>query len=201
MVFTHPLRFKSSSPWTKPLVTVLSAPITIGITVMFMFHSFFSSLTRSKYLSLFSSYFSFSMGSARTAKSTIQYIFWSWLLLGLVVWPRLDNLFVSQNPREFCASHFLGCAYTICLYGPPCKFFTPALDDGVSMKFDSQQVFSSLQDCDWAKQYCSLDDLSSSFDFQLFSSSFSSLWGPFQACKLQLVLVSTSCSTAFLVLS
>ena len=34
------LIFKSSSPFTKPLVTVQSVPVTIDITVTFMFHSF-----------------------------------------------------------------------------------------------------------------------------------------------------------------
>ena len=53
MVSTCSLISKSSSPCTNLLVTVLSAPITIGITVTFMFHSFFSSLARSRYLSLF----------------------------------------------------------------------------------------------------------------------------------------------------
>ena len=42
--------------------------------------------------------------------------------LGLVVWPRLDDPFVSQNRREVFASYFLGRimgrAYTICSYGP-----------------------------------------------------------------------------------
>ena len=41
MISTHPLISKSSSPCTYPLVTVSRAPITIGITVTFMFHSFF----------------------------------------------------------------------------------------------------------------------------------------------------------------
>ena len=36
-VSTHPLIFKSSSPFINPSVTV---PITIGINVTFMFHSF-----------------------------------------------------------------------------------------------------------------------------------------------------------------
>ena len=40
MVSTHPLIYKSSSPRTNPLETVPSAPITIGITVTFMFHRF-----------------------------------------------------------------------------------------------------------------------------------------------------------------
>ena len=35
-----PLISKSSSPCTNPLVAVPSAPITIGITITFMFHSF-----------------------------------------------------------------------------------------------------------------------------------------------------------------
>ena len=48
------------------------------------------------------------------------FFFFILLSLALVVWPRLDEPFVSQNPREFCASHFLGliqyCAYTSCSY-------------------------------------------------------------------------------------
>ena len=41
MVSTCPLISKSSSPLNNPLVTVPKAPITIGIVVTFMFHSFF----------------------------------------------------------------------------------------------------------------------------------------------------------------
>ena len=43
MVSTRSLISKTSSPYSNPLVTVSSAPITIGITVTFMFRSFFSS--------------------------------------------------------------------------------------------------------------------------------------------------------------
>ena len=39
-----PLIFKSSSSCISPLVTVPSAPISINITVNFMFHSFFFSV-------------------------------------------------------------------------------------------------------------------------------------------------------------
>ena len=51
MVSTRPLISKSFSLWTNP---VLSEPMTTDITVTFMFHSFFNSLARSRYLSFFS---------------------------------------------------------------------------------------------------------------------------------------------------
>ena len=59
MVSTRPPTSKSSSPISNPLVTVLNAPITIGIIVTCMFHSFFSSLARSRYLSFFYYYYYF----------------------------------------------------------------------------------------------------------------------------------------------
>ena len=59
MVSARPLISKSSNLSTKLLVTVPSAPITIGITVTFMLHSCFNSQARSRYLSFFSLSFSF----------------------------------------------------------------------------------------------------------------------------------------------
>ena len=50
MVSTQPSTSKSSRPFNNPLVTVPNAPITIGIIVTFLFHSFFNSLARSRYL-------------------------------------------------------------------------------------------------------------------------------------------------------
>ena len=75
MVSTRAPTSKSSRPFNNPLVTLTKAPITIGIIVNFMFHSFFNSLARSRYLSLFSLTFSFILWSAGTAKSTILQIF------------------------------------------------------------------------------------------------------------------------------
>ena len=49
MVSTRPLICKSSSPCTNPLVIVPCTPIRVGITVTFMFHSFFSSPRKSTY--------------------------------------------------------------------------------------------------------------------------------------------------------
>ena len=122
MVSPRPPISKSSSLCINPLVTVPRAPIITGITVTFMFHSFFISLARSKYSSLFSFSFNFTLWSAGTAKSTIcKFAFSCWLLQGKVVWSRLGDLFISQNLRGVCASHSsgqtLGCAYTICSSG------------------------------------------------------------------------------------
>ena len=74
IVSTRPPTSKSSRPFNNPLVFVPNVPITIGTIVTFMFHSFFNSLARSRYLSFFSLSFRFFLWSAGTAKSTILQI-------------------------------------------------------------------------------------------------------------------------------
>ena len=74
IVSTRPLISKLSSPFINPLVTVLSTPIKIVITVTFIFHRFFSSLARSRYLSLLWLSFSFTLWSAGTATSTTRQV-------------------------------------------------------------------------------------------------------------------------------
>ena len=64
-----------------PLVTVPKAPITIGIIVTLIFHSFFNSLAWSRYLSLFSDSFSFILWSAGTAESTTLQIFFFFVVV------------------------------------------------------------------------------------------------------------------------
>ena len=69
---------------------------------------FQSSLARSTYLSLFW-FFRFYSGSTGRAKSTIQQVlFLWWVSLGLVVWSRLVDLFISLNLGELWVSHSLG---------------------------------------------------------------------------------------------
>ena len=76
MVFTS-LISNSDSLFSKPLVTVPSAPTIVGITVTFIFHSFFNPLARSEYWSLFSPSFIFTQWSAGTAKiNQITSSFW-----------------------------------------------------------------------------------------------------------------------------
>ena len=83
MVSIRPPTSKSSRLFNNPLVTVPKAPITIGIIVTFIFHVFFfsNSLARSRYLSIFSHYFSFILWSAGTAKSTVLQIFFFLLII------------------------------------------------------------------------------------------------------------------------
>ena len=87
---------KSSRPFNNPLVIVPNAPITIGTIVTFMFHSFFNSLTRSRYLSFFSLSFRFILWSAGTAKSTILQILFFFVDYNEVwfFWPGLGDPFV-----------------------------------------------------------------------------------------------------------
>ena len=54
MVSTRPFISMSSSSCINPFVALPRAPIIIGITVTFIFPSFFYSLARSRYLSFFS---------------------------------------------------------------------------------------------------------------------------------------------------
>ena len=98
MVSTCPPTSKSSSPFSNPLVTVPNAPITIGIIVTCMFHSFFYSLARSRYLSVFSHSFGFILWSVGTARSTLLYFFFFFLviIINMVFWPGfLDRLYVK----------------------------------------------------------------------------------------------------------
>ena len=117
IVFTRPPTFKSSRPFDNPLVIVPKAPITIGTIVTFMFHSFFNSLAKSRYLSFFSRSFSFILWSAGTVKSTILQIlfFFCWLLKrsSLVFWTRLGDPCVCH--RSLCVS-FSRIGAGLCIY-------------------------------------------------------------------------------------
>ena len=68
--------------WSPLGRQLLNLPGPIGIIVTLMFHSFFNSLARSRYLSLFSHSFSFILWPAGTPKSRILQIFFffCWLL-------------------------------------------------------------------------------------------------------------------------
>ena len=117
MVSTRPPTSKSSSPFSNPWVTVPNAPITIGIIVTCMFHSFFSSLARSRYLSFFSHSFCFILWSAGTAKSTILQVLFFLLiiiksgLLAGIMW----SVCILKSHRILCES-FSRTGAGLCLY-------------------------------------------------------------------------------------
>ena len=102
---------KSSSPFCNPLVTVSKAPITIGIIVTFIFHSFFSSLARSRYLSFFSHSFSFILWSTGTAKFLLLLIIIRFGLLAEIRW----YVCMTKSHESLCVL-FSRTGAVLCIY-------------------------------------------------------------------------------------
>ena len=98
-----------------PVYQLHLVSLSPSCSIVFLF--FFSSLARSRYLSLFSLSSNFILWSTGMAKSTIFLL----IITCLVVWPRSRDLFLSQNSRELCEVHSLGriedCEYTTCSFG------------------------------------------------------------------------------------
>ena len=111
-----PLISKLSCTFTKHLVTVPKAPITTGTTVTFIFHSFFNSLARSRYLSFFSHSFNFTLLAARTAKSTILYVpYFLWIIIRTGRLAEIRWSVCIWNPRGVCIS-FSRTDSWLCIY-------------------------------------------------------------------------------------
>ena len=117
MVSTRPPTFKSPSPNRNPLVTVPNAPITIGIIVTYMFHSFFNSQARSLYLFFFSHSFSFILCLAGTAKSTVLQIlsFLSIIIRSCHLAKIRSCLCMSKSGRSLCVL-FSRTGAGLCMY-------------------------------------------------------------------------------------
>ena len=117
IVSTCPPTSKSSRPFNNPLVIVPKAPITNGTIITFMFHSFFNSLARSRYLSFFSHSFRFILWSTGIAKSTILQILFFWLiiirsgLLAGISW----SVCMLKSHRSLCVS-FSRTGAGLCIY-------------------------------------------------------------------------------------
>ena len=81
-------------------MTIPRAPITIGITVTFKFHSFFSIPYQGPITYLSFRFLSISLCGqlAQQCQQFVKFFCCCWWLLGLVVLLRLGDLFVSQNP-------------------------------------------------------------------------------------------------------
>ena len=72
MVSTRPPTSKSSSPFSNRLVTVPNAPITIGIIVTCMFHSFFQFPSKVEVLILLFTFFQFYSVVTRDSKGVFK---------------------------------------------------------------------------------------------------------------------------------
>ena len=122
IVSTSPQIFKSSSPFTNQIGIVQSAGTSTGITSTFMFDSFFCSLARSRYLSLFSPSLILLWGLPERESpqfdrfpSFFFFFFFCWLSLNLVVRSILRVLLVYLKsllkfghlilPEEFWIVH------------------------------------------------------------------------------------------------
>ena len=107
MVSTRPLISKSSSPFNNPLVTVPKTPITIGITVTFMFHSFFQFPNKVQVFILLFTFFQFYSIVSRDSKvhNFASSLFFFLLLIvirsGLLVEIR-RSIRMSKSYRSLC---------------------------------------------------------------------------------------------------
>ena len=191
---------KSSRPFNNPLVIVPKAPITIGTIVTFMFHSFFNSLARSRYLSFFSHSFSFILWSVGTATSTIlQILFFSFLLIiirsGILAGIRWSVCKLKSH-RSLCVlfsrTGAILCMYHLLVWSnlnflhillllwslllllfTHWEIFTLVLADGFSLESERWQVSSSLQD---SSQYSGRSQWCSNLNGLYSSSSYFSLY-------------------------
>ena len=114
---TRPPTSQSSRPFNNPFDIVPKVPITIGTIVTFMFHSFFNTLARSKYLSFFAHSFRFILWSARTTKSTILQIFFFLLIIvrsGLLAGIRW-SVCILKSHRSLCVL-FSRTGAGLCIY-------------------------------------------------------------------------------------
>ena len=108
---------KSSSPFSNPLVTIPNAPIPIGIIVTSMFHRFFNSLAKSRYLSFFSHSFSYILWSAGTVDNFANSLFFFFVDYYKVFWPRLGDPCVCQSPIGVYVCHFQGQVLCCAFFG------------------------------------------------------------------------------------
>ena len=113
IVSTRPPTSKSSRPFNNPLVIVTKAPITIGTIFTLMFHSFFNSLARSKYLSFFAHSFRFNLWFAGTI---LQILFFLLIIIrsGLLAGIRWSVCMLKSH-RSLCVS-FSGTGVGLCIY-------------------------------------------------------------------------------------
>ena len=121
MVSTRPPTSKSSRPFNNPLVTMPNAPITIGIIVTFMIHSFFQFSSKVKVLISLLTFFQFYSVVRRDSKVDnfadllffvdyyYYYYFTSWEFFTPAL---IDDIFTGKGvvpyPTPWCNSYQKG---------------------------------------------------------------------------------------------
>ena len=119
MVSARPPTFKSSSLFSNHLVTVPNAPITIGIIVTCMFHSFFQFPSKVEVLILLFTFFQFYSVISRDSKidnfasSLFLLIIKRSGLLAEIRW----SVCISKSQRRLWVLFSRTDAHTICWYG------------------------------------------------------------------------------------
>ena len=117
MVSTRSPTSKSSRPFYNPLVTVPNAPITIGIIVTFMFHSFFQFSSKVEVLISLFTFFKFYSVARRDSKvdnfadSHFLLIIIRSRLRGEIRW----SVCISKSHRSLCVS-FSRTGSGLCIY-------------------------------------------------------------------------------------
>ena len=138
MVLICPLISKSNRLLTKLLRTIQSALFTIGITVTLMFHIFFVlGQDPSTYLSFRFLWFSLYGPPG-------SFFFLTLTRFGLLAWIRW-SVCISKSQRILCILSSKT-DFRWCILFTPLEFFPSALANGLSLEFEWQQVFLSLQD-------------------------------------------------------
>ena len=110
IISNRPPISNSSTVLSKPWQTVPSSPITNGITVTLMFHSFLISRTRFKYSSPFSLSLIFVLWSIGTTKSTIQWSVWIRKFQGIFC------VSFSWTDSGLCINNFLLLLFLLLLF-------------------------------------------------------------------------------------
>ena len=110
MVYIRAIISQSSSPCTNPLVDAPRAPLTIGTTVTFIFHSSFQFPSNVQILiRLFTFFHFYSVASrdskVKSSKDSVCFIF-CWILQGLIIWPTFGDPFVSLTPLDLYVSFY-----------------------------------------------------------------------------------------------
>ena len=116
MIFTRPPTSKSSRPFNNPLVTVPNAPITIGIIVTFIFHSFFQFSSKVEVLISLFTFFQFYSAVSRDSKVDNFADFF--LLIIITSGLRAEirwSLCISKSHRSLCVS-FSRTGAGLCIY-------------------------------------------------------------------------------------